>query len=840
MNCDGLSQTMLRPTSRQHRERLFEWKRVIGPSSENDAIFALERPNPEIFKNVMDKHKDELYAETVTAMNAIKIKMENNAWNKRILIRQVGIPDFPEDYEGCRNVGRSYGATFTNIYHKIVNTLYMDTHRYIDAINCFPTILFHAGSHLDVEALEAYVADRSKIFDLFYEAHGISKGHVKTAINAMIGSSPRLPADFGLGGGMEDVIRTLSEHPYILKLQSELVSIANDIALHYPKFNAGMEAYARRTGKGHHIKGVVLSYFCQDVEDSIMRVVLGAVQQGKEDECGDWIHQFVWKYDGILFPKTTVVHADETIQMVEASVFEKYGIRMRFAFKDITNEAVAYQDCAAPPVVDQYLNWKKGIDLRFVKFLDPPRYGMLKEDGTYKLLSYGQSGIGGDFGFILKEEPREWLERWGNDKDKVIYKGMDFAPPPLECRHGYLNTFRGFKVNSLVDETCMTTEDVEIKSQLMRTHMKNLCNGDDQSFTYLLKHMAWIVQKPGIKTQKVVFIRSVQGTGKDQFFNGFAHILGFNLVHKVTNMSMIKGTQSSNLENKIMLCLSECAYKDFENGEDLKDMATRPNFTVQQKYVPEYQARCMINIFMFSNKFGSMNLDMDDRRMLVLEANPRMKDDREYHEAFAAYILDQTNQIAVYRYFSEMDISDFNPMNSDTKTRIHRIMATQTSNYAAWFLNENFHNWVLYSTPDGNDYRRVSDVVLKVSNTVFNDALKGFCQKMKIADKESTQKLTSWALTIFTEASNKMARFAPEGITPISQGTSSDSMRIYGKKGRVKTFYIPAVQQWLQEVCVIEDMNDEEGGDDGGHYETHHIGQGVFEGAYVGGHSERK
>jgi len=195
----------------------------------------------------------------------------------------------------------------------------------------------------------------------------------------------------------------------------------------------------------------------------------------------------------------------------------------------------------------------------------------------------------------------------------------------------------------------------------------------------------------------------------------------------------------------------------------------------------------------------------------VLEANPRLKDDYEYHKTFADYIQDPINQVAIYRFFNEMDIENFSPINSDTKTRIHKIMATQTYNYAAWFLKEVFDEWVKYSSVSCNTYRRVSDTVLKVSNDQFNSSLRHFCEKMKISDKESTPKLTSWAITIFTEASNKMAKFSPEGTTPISMGTARDKFRIQGGRAtRCKTFYIPAVQEWLSEVCVIDDMNEPE------------------------------
>lgn len=809
--------TMMRATSRQRRERIFEWNRLRSAARVHTDLIFQEEVDPDIFKNIMTKHKNTWNAETVLRMEEIQVSMENVAWSRRLVPHQKEMAELPSGYQGCRKVGRSYGFLFANVPSKIVNTLYRDTHRYIDANCCFPTILLNVGSHLDVEALQSFVTNRDEIFSLFWMEHRLNASTIKSAINSMIGACPRLPATFGLGPGRDDDIRILSEHPFILKLQSEFVDIANDIFMEYPEYYEGIRNRCLQRKEENHIHGVALSFFCQDVEDACMRTVVEHLRASEDDALAK---NMLWKFDGIFVPKSMTypigadgqagpADDDTFLQGVQQAVYDAHKIHLKFSFKDISSEGVAYQDCGVDSSPSSYQRWKKGFDMKYVKFRNPPRYGRLLEDGTYQLLSYGANGSGGDFGFQNKEEPQEFVDQWVKDPCKTIYKGMCFAPPPRIAQDGFLNTYRGFAVHRLGFD--LSKEEIKRLAQPFLVHLDHMASSDEKTVVFLHKYFAHLFQKPGVKSEKIIFIRSIQGTGKDQMFNFLSMILGQSLTHKAANVAEIKGLKSANLENRIVLCFSECNHTDFKDNEYLKNLANRTHFTVSQKYIPEYLAPCYVNIFMYSNQFYGMGMDMDNRRFVAMEANPRIANLPEYHEPFAAYIRDPLHQYAVYRYFHDMDIGDFFPGNCDTKTRIMKQMASQSFNYAAWFLNDNFENWVQWSSPTGNDYRRVSDHILKVSCMAFFGALKEFAEKMKIADKDTTQKLNSWSMALFTEAGNKMTKYCPEGITPYSSNAPSDAFRVgNGKKMKCKTFYIPAVQQFVNETCIDENKDDQE------------------------------
>jgi hypothetical protein len=770
----------------------------------------VEEVNDDIFKKIVDQHKDEWHDQVKERMKAIQIGMENVAWRRRVIPRQKDLDDFPESYKGDRHVGRSYGFSLVHLPSKIINTLYHDTHRYIDAKACFPTILLNVGGHLDVEALREYVTNREEIFTNFYNQHSLSAATIKCAVNSMIGSCPRLPVDFGLGVGRDDDVRTLGEHPFITRLQADLQTIANEIKMEYSDFYAGIQNLCMRTGKSDHVHGVVLSYFCQDVEDACMRSVIKHVRKNCDD---DLAKNMLWKYDGVFIPKTMAYGAngeldDESfLQSIQAAVYNDNHLHMRFAFKDISSEREAYQDCATELVVSAYQKWKKVFDMRFVKFLNPPRYGKLQDDGTYQMLSYGQSGMGGDIGFQTMEDNQDFFKQWVSDPTKRIYKGLRFAPPPATVASGYLNTYRGFAASRLAYD--LNEDQINEMAQPFLTHLQHMANGDDMAYTFFLKYLAHIFQKPGVKTEKIVFIRSIQGTGKDQLFTFIQSMVGQALCHKATNVQAIKGQNSGNLQNKILLCLSECNYKDFQDAEFLKDLTNRTHFTVQVKYVPEYLDACFINPWLFSNQFANMGMDMDNRRFFIMEANPKIAQLDEYHAPFAKYIRDPENQYAVYKFLTGINIDGFFPGSANTKTRIMKIMAASSPNWAANFLRQNIADWKEFADDLNYDYRRVSNDIIKISSSAWIDTLRGFAASNKMEDKNTAQKLTQWSTTIFTEATNKMAKFCPDGSKAISNGTEKDKFRVTGgKKVRCYTLYLPAIDQWLHEVLETNEDNE--------------------------------
>lgn len=783
------------------------WNRFLTESKEHDEIAVKERPNPVLFRMIKDKHSREWAPETLDAFHRVEANMENSGWSRRVILRQNKINEFPDAYQGCKTIGRAYGSAFTNLHGKIVNTLFRDTHAYIDAVNCFPTILYEFHSHLDLDALKSYVTERDETFHGFYKYHGIPKKDVKRAITSMIGACPRLPRDFGLGNGMDENVRIFSEHPFILQLQADLIKVAQDIKMRYPDFYEGVSRHAHNPD---HSMGVVLSMFCQDIEDSCMRTVLSEIKS-MDDDAGEWTDQFICKYDGIMFPKRYGYADDGFLQRIEAKVREVHGIALKFDFKDMNLPSECYADCVPDVTGNAYQVWKNLFERRYVKFAgDVIAYGIKQLDGQYKLLTYGASGTGGEFSMMTQEENQEFIKQWITDPDKLMYKGLDFAPPPLQLKHEYYNSFRGLRAANLMID--VSSEEIELRVKPWLTHIGIMTGHDPISEEYLNKHIAFMVQNPGLKTGVVIFIRSIQGTGKDQMFKFLMSMFGHSYCYRDTNVQTLRASKSARLHNKLLVCLGEVNYKDFrDHGEFIKDWVDREFFDVEDKYVKAFQSRCLCNVFMFTNQFDNMGMTMDDRRMFVVEADGRygaqnQELNAQYHGPFAKYIKDDRNVVAVYEYYKNMELGDFNPQRDHPRTKIMEKMASQTTNHAAWFLRREFDRWLSNSGPNEAHYKRISDDKLRISNAVFYDCFANYAMECKIPNMESKQRQGQYVKTIMAEAAAKMLKYCPAGIEPIEEIKA----RIGGKDARTKVFYIPAIQQFISETCS-DDNVDEEG-----------------------------
>lgn len=782
----SIATDMERQLQRQRREP-YIWRRFLDKPNPHPRLKLVEEPNQDIFMNIMSKHLDEMPSEHREKMRQMKGNMEEAQWSKKVFLSQKEFTTFPASYGGCKQIGRSYGSSITFIPSKIVNTLYSDTHRYLDFVSCFPTILCGAFQHLDTPAIKLYMTNKDEICQSFYREHGITASEIKEAFNAIQGASPKLPSDCGLGPGKEHKVHILSEHPMILDWQKEFIMITMDIKERYPDFYAGMCENARIEGKSDHQYGRVLHYFCADIEDAMMRTTIKLLQDGHDD---DLAHNFVLKFDGALFPKSTVYDEDEAIHKIQAAIYDEHGLHMRIAFKDMSS--YRYTDCGVDILVNAYEKWKKNFDKKWCKFLNPDKYGYITSDGTYNLVGYGQSGAGGTFGFMNAEDNEDFIKRWVTDPTKIIYQGMDFAPPPLQSKEGYLNTFRGFAASR--DLSDMEDDEIQKRVEMWKRHVNIMAGNKDEYAAYLHKLIAHIIQKPGEKTGVCVFIRSIQGTGKDQFFKMLSSIVGHSMCHTASNMDELMN-KTSILQNKLLLCISEVSYKDFKaHNEEIKHMITREVFTVKHLYQNPFVDRLLVNIFMFTNSYGGMSITMDDRRYFMLEADGTYAADPVYHEPFNDYIMDKDNQVAVFRWYKAMDIEGFRPMSERPVTHVQKLMASQTSNHMAFFLKEILPDWILWASPNGREYRMISDQKLRITASAFNEAFKMYCEKMKMNNLDTARKVESYATQLLQEAAASWRKYTPQGVDPYEI--------VKGPKGvRLKIFYVPAIQEWISNVA---------------------------------------
>ena len=81
----------------------------------------------------------------------------------------------------------------------------------------------------------------------------------------------------------------------------------------------------------------------------------------------------------------------------------------------------------------------------------------------------------------------------------------------------------------------------------------NLCNNEEPVINYVSKWLARKVQKPYKLTNTAILFRSIEGCGKDTFFDWFGHsILGRQYYINEDKIEDIFGKFNQAIENKII------------------------------------------------------------------------------------------------------------------------------------------------------------------------------------------------------------------------------------------------------------------------------------------------
>jgi hypothetical protein len=106
-----------------------------------------------------------------------------------------------------------------------------------------------------------------------------------------------------------------------------------------------------------------------------------------------------------------------------------------------------------------------------------------------------------------------------------------------------------------------------------------------------------------------------------------------------------------------------------------------------------------------------------------------------------------------------------------------------------------------------------------------------FHEDMKIADINSNNKAARIGSVKLRESSSRIEKYSRLDCKPITLGRT--------KNQRFWDFDVEAIKEYIeQELGGGKNEEDEHNGE--GRYVTRHVGQGVFEGAFVGGHEIRK
>ncbi len=208
--------------------------------------------------------------------------------------------------------------------------------------------------------------------------------------------------------------------------------------------------------------------------------------------------------------------------------------------------------------------------------------------------------------------------------------------------------------------------------------------------------MSYIVQNPNEKTGIVLVLLGQQGAGKTWFTDTLCEMLGKYATPNITNIDHITGKFNSARLNQKLIVINELADADGNklfNPSSFKSAITERTFQLEKKGVDSVSCDAVDNFIICSNDFTCLKIDKDDRRFVVMEVNPKYKNDKA-HFAPMYSMRNNTFYSNLLTFFMKRDISKFIPQSNIPITKQKKEIQRISENSCVQFIRDYFDEFV--------------------------------------------------------------------------------------------------------------------------------------------------
>lgn len=246
----------------------------------------------------------------------------------------------------------------------------------------------------------------------------------------------------------------------------------------------------------------------------------------------------------------------------------------------------------------------------------------------------------------------------------------------------FINTFQGLKITELEAFENVNIED-DIQAKKFFDFYKNAACESDEQFDFLIKWLAHIIQKPGIRMKVAPVFKGHEGVGKGCLMNKMKEIIGD---HNFLQPSSLEELEKFNeiLNAKLLVFMDEMTWGGDKRSEGwLKKFITEDNITVEEKYGPKRVVDNICNVFFTSNNDHILPAGNTARRFVVYEIN----DDWLTLQKNEKDKMYKTCPRAVARYLYRVDLSTFIPWdtNKDSTGLTYQKLLSLNPTQKWWF-----------------------------------------------------------------------------------------------------------------------------------------------------------
>lgn len=248
---------------------------------------------------------------------------------------------------------------------------------------------------------------------------------------------------------------------------------------------------------------------------------------------------------------------------------------------------------------------------------------------------------------VRKDIHRAWCE--SPDRDIVRIREVGFDPggddPEITC-----NLWAGWP----------TTPQAGRCEKLLEI-LRHMCSNDrepERLYQWVLRWLAYPIQRPGAKMKTTIVVHGPQGTGKNLLFEAVMAIYG--QYGDVVDQSAVEDKFNDWASRKLFMIADEVVARSdlFHIKNKLKSLITGNRIRINPKNFAAYWEQNHLNLVFLSNEAMPVVIEEDDRRHCVIWTPPKREPE------FYAAVLREIEEGAIpalHDHLLSVDLGDFNP-----------------------------------------------------------------------------------------------------------------------------------------------------------------------------------
>lgn len=285
-----------------------------------------------------------------------------------------------------------------------------------------------------------------------------------------------------------------------------------------------------------------------------------------------------------------------------------------------------------------------------------------------------------------KSRRRSQAEEWLDWEHRREYQGLCFSPEK-PARPGFFNLWRGFVTEPVAYE--LASKEARAGFDMFIEHAKkNVTNGDEALFTWLMGYFAHMIQKPFERPLTTLVFKGRKGTGKNSLIDPVGNLLGVGHYLVAHNARYLTGQFNAHMEACLCLVLDEAFWSGDKSSEgQLKGLTTAPKILVEKKNMEPHQVDNLVRLIVLGNEEWLVPASVDERRYAVFTIGESRMQDTEFFTAMKENIEVNGGNAVLLHYLKNFDLSKVNTNVAPKTTGLEEQKQASLNPFEEWWFD---------------------------------------------------------------------------------------------------------------------------------------------------------